>query len=74
MLKAAGLRRPAGEPPFGIAGRSLVAAPWGVLARHRDEFEEELLVADLDLARLREFRDHQSTFPKRRPDAYDGLL
>lgn len=70
VVKAGGYR----QPPNGIAGRSLVAAPWGIVARYQDDFKEEILVADLDLARLREFRAHQATFPARRPSAYDGLV
>ena len=74
VLKAGGYLRPRGEPPMGVAGRSLAAAPWGVLAKAKGDFEEETLVMDLDLARLRKFRDHQATFPARRPEAYEGLL
>lgn len=68
VIKAAGFR--AGM----IAGRSLVTAPWGVLARARDDFAEELLFADLDFEKLRAFRERQAQFPARRPEAYDGLL
>lgn len=80
VLKAGGFRRPAGAPPpaggppRAVAGRSLVAAPWGVLARYRDDFEEELLFADLDFARLRHFRKGQEQFPPRQPGAYRDLL
>lgn len=68
VLKAAGFRRDA------IAGRSLVAAPWGVLARAEADFEETLLFADLDFARLRAFRERQALFPSRRPEAYRELV
>lgn len=80
VVKAGGFRRPAdatpspGGPPPGVAGRSLVAAPWGLLARYRDDFEEELLFADLDLDALRAFRKHKEGFPARRPEAYRDLL
>lgn len=57
-----------------IAGRSLIAAPWGLLARYKDDFAEEILIADLDFARLDEFRASLDRFPARRPEAYDGLL
>ena len=70
VVKAAGFRR--GEPA--IAGRSLVTAPWGVLARAKDDFEEQLLFAELDFDKLRAFREKQAQFPARRPEAYDGLL
>lgn len=72
VLKAGGFRAPEGE--FGVAGRSLAAAPWGILAKARGDFEEDVLLMDLDLARLRRFRAHQATFPARRPEAYEGLL
>jgi N-carbamoylputrescine amidase len=68
VLKAGGFRRGA------IAGRSLVAAPWGLVARYADDFAEALLVADLDFERLHDFRKHQASFPARRPEAYEGLL
>lgn len=68
LLKAGGWRRNA------IAGRSLVTAPWGVLARYRDDFEETLLFADLDFEKLRAFRKGQQGFPPRQPGAYRDLL
>lgn len=74
LVKAAGFRRPDARGEGGVAGRSLLTAPWGVLARYRDEFAEELLVADLDLARLDAFRRHKAAFPARRPEAYHGLV
>lgn len=68
VLKASGCL------PGRIAGRSLVAAPWGLLARYRDEAAEEVLVADLDLAALRAFRKEQRGLEERRPDAYGALV
>lgn len=68
VVKAAGYRERA------IAGRSLVTAPWGVLARAKGDFAEELLFAKLDFDKLRAFREKQAQFPARRPEAYDGLL
>jgi predicted amidohydrolase len=68
VVKAGGFKRDV------IAGRSLVTAPWGVLARAKDDFEEELLFADLDFVKLASFREKQAAFPARRPDAYDGLV
>jgi nitrilase len=59
--------------PRVIVGRSLVAAPWGIVARQRDEWGEEALVADLDFAKLDAFRKHQERFPPRRPSAYRPL-
>lgn len=72
VLKAGGFRR-ADAPPV-VAGRSLVAAPWGLLAKAKGEFAEEVVVADLDFGRLTRFREHQARFPARRPEAYGGLL
>lgn len=74
LVKAAGFRKPGPDGSGGIAGRSLITAPWGVLAHYRDEFAEEILLADLDLARLDAFRQHQGTFPARRPSAYQKLV
>lgn len=68
VLKASGFL------PGKIAGRSLVAAPWGLVARYRDEAAEEVIVADLDLDALRAFRKEQRGFEDRRPDAYRGLV
>lgn len=75
VVKAAGYRKPTpgAVPPFGIAGRSLITAPWGVLARAKDDFVEEILLADLDFGRLAKFREHQGKFPARRPEVYRGL-
>lgn len=72
VLKAGGFRR---DGPHPVAGRSLVAAPWGLLARAADDFAPERLIADLDLGTLRAWRKSQeSSFPARRPDAYRGLV
>lgn len=46
-----------GEHPFtDIVGRSMVVAPWGILASAKDERGEEVIVADLDLEILRKLR------------------
>ena len=82
VVKAGGFRKPAGtggassalSPPPAVAGRSLITAPWGTLARASDDFAEEILVADLDLDLLERFRKGQEGFPPRRPDAYRGLV
>lgn len=68
VVKAGGVRD--GD----VAGRSLVAAPWGVVARYADDRTEELLVADLDLAALEAFRKDRERFPRRRPEAYGELV
>jgi predicted amidohydrolase len=74
VLKAGGFRRPTEAGAPAVAGRSLVAAPWGVLARHQDDFREQVLVADLDLDALARFRKGQEGFPARRPEAYRSLV
>lgn len=68
VVKAGGIRSD------DVVGRSLVAAPWGVLARYGDERGEELLAADLDLERLEAFRTDRERFPPRRPEAYRELV
>jgi predicted amidohydrolase len=68
VLKAGGFL------PGRVVGRSLITAPWGTLARHRDEFAEDVLVADLDLDALREFRKTHRGFQARAPGAYRSLL
>lgn len=72
VLKAGGHRRRATPPQ--VAGRSLIAAPWGMLARYRDDFADELVMADLDFGKLRRHREAQATFPARRPSAYRALV
>lgn len=71
VLKAGGWRKAA---EHSVAGRSLIAAPWGMLARYHDDFEDELLMADLDFDLLAQFRAGQGRFPQRRPEAYGDLL
>lgn len=72
VLKAGGFR-PDGD--HRVAGRSLITAPWGLLAKADNDFTPTLLLADLDIAQLREFRKSQaSAFPPRRPDAYRDLV
>lgn len=60
-----------GTPP--AVGRSLITAPWGVLAKYKHEWDEEILFADLDFDTLREFRESQRGFQDRRPEEYAFL-
>ncbi len=46
----------AGSVAPGFAGRSLAAAPWGILGAATGEDKEEVLTVDLDLERLRRVR------------------
>jgi predicted amidohydrolase len=57
-----------------LVGRSLVASPWGMLAEARDELGEEVLLADLDLERLREERKRSLSLDRRNPKAYGALV
>lgn len=57
-----------------LVGRSIITAPWGVLAEAKDELGEEVVLADLDLVRVREERRRSLSFPYRRPEAYAALL
>lgn len=71
VIKAGGFARGGPSP---IAGRSLITAPWGMLARYKDDFSEQLLVADLDFDLLGRFREGQARFPERNTGAYGDLL
>ncbi len=62
------------SPNRKAVGRSLIAAPWGVLARYRDPWAEEVLLADLDLVQIREFRKTHRGLQARQPDAYRRLI
>lgn len=54
ILKAGGI----GSTPFArIVGRSLVAAPWGIVACARDENTAEIVTAELDVNLLRKVRN-----------------
>lgn len=46
----------AGSVAPGFAGRSLAAAPWGILGAAPEEDREEVVVVELDLERLRRVR------------------
>jgi predicted amidohydrolase len=71
VLKAGSVARLAGGQ---LVGRSLIAAPWGMLAESKDELAEEVLVADLDLDRVREERKRSLSLGRRQPEAYGPLV
>lgn len=72
VLKAGGFRA---DGEHRVAGRSLIAAPWGLVARADHDFTATRLAADLDLDLLAQFRKSQEGgFPRRRPDAYGDLV
>ncbi|MFQ6088216.1 MAG: carbon-nitrogen hydrolase family protein [Candidatus Methanofastidiosia archaeon] len=57
-----------------IVGRSLIAAPWGILAKYEKEFEEEIVMADLDLELLKILRKENYSLRERNVKAYKILL
>lgn len=71
MLKAGSVGRT--SPESQLVGRSLATAPWGVIAEAEDELGEEVVFADLDLARLREERKRSLSLGRRHPEAYGPL-
>lgn len=70
VLKAGSVARLAGGQ---LVGRSLIASPWAMLAEAKDELSEEILLADLDIARLREERKRSLSLDRRHPEAYSPL-
>lgn len=60
-------------PGSQLVGRSLATAPWGVIAEAKDEMGEEIVLADLDLERLREERKRSLSLGRRHPEAYGAL-
>lgn len=56
-----------------IVGRSLITAPWGVLARADHEWKEAVIVADLDFDALRAFRANHRGILGRENRAYADL-
>ena len=72
VLKAGSVGATGGPNP--LVGRSLITAPWGVVAEAKDELGEEVLVADLDLARVREERRRSLSLGRRHPEAYGPLV
>jgi omega-amidase len=70
LLKAGSVGQPG---PNQLVGRSYIAAPWGMLGEAKDEQGEEVLIADLDLGKLREERKRSLSLPRRRPEAYGPL-
>ena len=65
-----------GKSPFGtmIAGRSLIAAPWGILSSAKDEFESEVVLATLDKKKLQKIRKENYSLYRRVKEAYSPLV
>ncbi len=57
-----------------VAGRSLITAPWGIVARYGDAWSQETLRARLDLEPIREHREDAVALHHRAPGAYGDLL
>lgn len=72
LLKTAGV----GLSLFGLrlVGRSLAAAPWGIIARASDENQPELILAELDMKLLHKLRKENYSLRKRVTSAYKPLL
>lgn len=54
-------------------GRSFIAGPFGEILAEAEGGEEGLVIAELDLARVRKLRAEWGLFRDRRPDLYGGL-
>jgi predicted amidohydrolase len=72
LLKAGGI----GHSPFGkkIVGRSLIAAPWGIIASASDERGEDVVIATLDFELLKKIRDENHSLRRRVRSAYLPLI
>ena len=72
LVKAGGV----GKSPFGakIVGRSLITAPWGVLASAKNEDKPEVLIANLDMDLLQKVRDENYSLVRRTKEAYGPLV
>lgn len=57
-----------------VAGRSLITAPWGIVARYGDAWTREVLRASLDLEPVREHRRDAVAMHHRVPSAYRDLV
>ncbi|MDY6966113.1 MAG: carbon-nitrogen hydrolase family protein [Halobacteriota archaeon] len=72
LLKAGGV----GKSQFGtkIVGRSLITAPWGVLASAKDENGSEIVIASLDMNLLKEVKKEDYSLYRRIKEAYRPLV
>jgi predicted amidohydrolase len=72
LIKAGGV----GRSPFGkeIVGRSLIAAPWGILASAKDERKTGVILANLDFDSLRRVREENYSLRRRVKGAYLPLI
>ncbi len=70
-----GFEKPAGTDAAGLEfwGSSFVADPFGVVVKEASTDREEILVAEVDLARLEDVRRNWPFLRDRRIDAYGGI-
>jgi N-carbamoylputrescine amidase len=71
------INRPGTEQPWSIGefyGTSYFADPRGQIIAEGARLEDDVVVADLDLDRIREVRTTWQFYRDRRPDAYDILV
>ena len=64
---------PEGGPGLEFWGSSFVADPFGIVIAEASTDREEILVADVDLARIEEVRRNWPFLRDRRIDAYSGI-
>ena len=57
-----------------IVGRSLITAPWGVLASAKNEDKPEVLIANLDMDLLHKVREENYSLTRRTKEAYEPLV
>ena len=72
LIKPSGI----GKTPWGrkIVGRSLIASPWGIIARYENENVPQVLTAALDLNLLRQLRRENYSLTDRVKNAYKPLF
>lgn len=68
-----GTENPAGGPGIEFWGQSFVADPSGEIVAKASADKEEILVTEIDLARIDEQRTHWPFLRDRRIDAYQGI-
>ena len=74
VVNRVGLERPdAGSPGLEFWGSSFVCDPFGVVRAEASSEKEEILLAEIDLARMERVRRNWPFLRDRRVDAYRGL-
>jgi predicted amidohydrolase len=70
---AVAINRVGREADLRFWGRSFIADPYGQIVARASASRDEVLVHDLDLARIRESQDGWGFLRNRRPSSYRGL-